>query len=299
MAVSQITQELPVMQLLLPLFAEQVDPPLRDNRNTMGYPFLSLEKDRKDPIEYRDKDFFAIISSDSRHHIATIWDWDFIIIICSQINDAHSLGKPTSSRVSFRPHQILKQMGRGVGGQNYKELAAAIERLYFTNVVSNLDPRFRQPFRWIDHYKLALDAAADDFITPENPDGKLDPNRPWEITLPNWLYEGIINKKDILSVHPDYLNLTGGIERFLYRIGRRALGHNDSWLFKLETLYKLSGIKSPFKYFTFRTRKIANENKLPELQLTVENDMVVFRYDPKKLTSGQSKKRAKKTPKKA
>ncbi len=51
MAVGQNTQEFPVMQLLLPLFAEQVDPPLRDNRNTMGYPFLSLEKDRKDPIE--------------------------------------------------------------------------------------------------------------------------------------------------------------------------------------------------------------------------------------------------------
>ena len=32
------------------------EPPLRDNRDVMEYPFLSIQKGRKKPIEYASKD---------------------------------------------------------------------------------------------------------------------------------------------------------------------------------------------------------------------------------------------------
>ena len=54
------------------------DPPLRDSRDVMEYPFLSIQKGRRRPIEFTsaDKRVQLHISAPEAFGIATIWDWD-------------------------------------------------------------------------------------------------------------------------------------------------------------------------------------------------------------------------------
>lgn len=42
------------------------------------------------------------------------------------------------------------------------------------------------------------------------------------ITLPDWLYSGVVNRGGVLTIHEDYFLLTGGIERWLYRVAKKS-----------------------------------------------------------------------------
>jgi plasmid replication initiation protein len=88
-----------------------VDPPLRDNRDAMEYPFLALQKKRTKPIEYSGKGVHISIDSDRRFSIATIWDWDLIIFAASHLNDAIEAGLQPSPRIRFVPYDCLRQIG--------------------------------------------------------------------------------------------------------------------------------------------------------------------------------------------
>src|SRR5437588_13110247 len=78
-------------------------------------------------------------------------------------------------------------------------------------------------------------------LTPDMPDGEPDPARPWEIELPPWLYNAILRQREILAVHPDYFKLTGGLERWLYRLARKPVpdkAEGPAIPFRIETLDK-------------------------------------------------------------
>ena len=53
-----------------------VDPPWRDNRDAMEYPFLALQKRRTKPIEFRKSGLSLEVHAPVKFGIATIWDWD-------------------------------------------------------------------------------------------------------------------------------------------------------------------------------------------------------------------------------
>ena len=93
-----------------------IDPPWRDNRDAMEYPFLSLQKRRTTPIRYSDDNVWLSVSAPAEFAIATIWDWDVMIFAASHLNEAIENGRKVSPRISFAPHDCLKQIGRGTGG---------------------------------------------------------------------------------------------------------------------------------------------------------------------------------------
>jgi plasmid replication initiation protein len=66
-----------------------VDPPLRDNRDAMDFPFLSLQKKRRKPIEFNRNGVQISVAADVRASIATTWDWDLTIFAASHLNDRH------------------------------------------------------------------------------------------------------------------------------------------------------------------------------------------------------------------
>ena len=82
------------------------DPPLRDNRDAMEYPFLSIQKGRTRPINYSNKDGSVQLEiTGSDYGIATIWDWDLMIYLTAHINDAIESNQPVSQWVEFAPHR--------------------------------------------------------------------------------------------------------------------------------------------------------------------------------------------------
>src|SRR3954453_22090122 len=113
------------------------EPPLRDNRDVMEYPFLSLQKKRTKSIEFNAPNVSIEVHAPTKFGIATIWDWDLIIFAASHINDAIEQGNKPSPHIQFAPHDALRQMRRTAGGLDYKKLAAAIKRLTATMVITN------------------------------------------------------------------------------------------------------------------------------------------------------------------
>lgn len=248
--------------------AAVIDPPLRDNRDAMEHPFLSLQKRRTRPITYAHNNIRIEVHAPEKFGIATIWDWDIIIGVASQINDAIERGDPTSLRVSFAPYNLLKSIGRGTGGKDYRELAAAIRRLRMTTVITNVRSEdgagLERPFSWVSDY--AIPTKYTTILTPEAHDGEADPTRPWIIELPPWLYNAITRRRDILAVHPGYFDLTSGIARALYRMARKSVPESGVgvWNFRIETLHHRLGVSSSRREFARALREIAADNLMPE-----------------------------------
>ena len=93
------------------------------------------------------------------------------------------------------------------------------------------------------------------------------------IELPPWLYNAIVRQGDILAVHPDYFQLTGGLERWLYRLARKAVpdkAEPPAIRFKMETLHARSGVTRDLRRFAFDIRKIAETQPLPEYGVQIE-----------------------------
>ena len=95
-----------------------------------------------------------------------------------------------------------------------------------------------------------------------------------EMIVPDWLYEGVIDQALVLTIHPDYFALTGGLERWLYRLVRKHGGHQiGGWSFDVSHLYLKSGVLSPRKQFAFDLRRIVLRQPLPGYTLRLETTM--------------------------
>ena len=79
------------------------EPPLRDNRDVMEYPFLSLQKGRRKPINFTSDDGtkHVHINAPDDTGIATIWDWDLIVYATAHINDAIENEHAPSDWINF------------------------------------------------------------------------------------------------------------------------------------------------------------------------------------------------------
>src|SRR5256885_17159996 len=62
-------------------------------------------------------------------------------------------------------------------------------------------------FSWINEWKELADAKG----TPLG----------LELILPDWFYAGVLDAALVLTIDPAYFRLTGGIERWLYRLVRK------------------------------------------------------------------------------
>lgn len=255
-----------------------VDPPWRDCRDVMEYPFLSLQKGRKEPITFSDKNVSLSVAADSRYAIASIWDWDLIIFAASHLNDAIEAGHKPPPRIRFVPYDALRQMGRGTGGKDYRELVQAIRRLRMTTVVTNIrmsdEAGVERPFSWLADYSIPKRYSPIS-MTPKDDGGEPDPAKPWEIELPAWLYNAVMRQVEILAVHPEYFRLTGGLERWLYRLARKSVpdkGEVPVFGWRMDTLHKRSGTLRPLKKFAHDIRQIAERQGLPEYGVEVVKD---------------------------
>ncbi|UBS33833.1 replication initiator protein A [Altererythrobacter sp. N1] len=233
----------------------------RDAQDLMAWPFFSLAKSRRTaPIDFRMGETWIVVEATAEHGMATIWDADVLIWAASQIVEARDAGRPTSRLMAATPHEILTFTGRSTGRDHYDRLKAALDRLQSTTIATSIrqqHQRRRHRFSWINEWQERLDG-----------DG-----RPLglELILPDWFYAGVIDQALVLTIDRTYFNLTGGLERWLYRIVRKHGGRQrGGWSFDLEHLHLKSGVLSPLKRFAFELRRIVRRQPLPGYRLTLE-----------------------------
>lgn len=256
----------PEFDLFLPIMG---DLPLKDQRETMERPFFSLQKRKRvKPIEYTSPDgaTWVKIEAIPAYGMATIWDADIIIWATSALNRMREQGINDLPRtLTTTSYDLLRAIKRNTSGRAYQDLQAALQRLQTTSISTSIRApkrRSKAGFNWLDKWTLEVD--------PET-----DQPRGMTITLSDWVYEGIMAERSLLTMHPDYFLLTGGLERALYRIARKHAGNQrGGWMCRVEVLRDKTGSDSKPKEFNRMLRKIVEANQLPDyaVEMVATND---------------------------
>ena len=253
----------------------------RDQRDLMSQPFFSLAKGRRTaPILYAAGDVRVEVRALPEHGMATIWDADVLIWAASQLVEATDHGLRTSRFVRFTPYQLLSATGRGTGQSPYGRLKAALRRLQSTVVLTTIrqgEHWRRHQFSWLNEWEELIGR-----------DGRC---RGMEFVLPEWFYRGVLDRSLVLTIDPAYFGLTGGIERWLYRLARRHAGRQPGgWAFDLRHLHAKSGSQARFADFALDLRRIAaRRGALPGYDLATEIEAggrVLLRVVPRELSTG-------------
>ncbi len=239
------------------------DLPLRDQKDTMERPFFALDKNgRQQAIEYTSPDgkTWVRVSANPDYGMATIYDADILIWCASQYMELFNRGvEHIPQTIQFHAYDLLKAIGRNPKGKRgYELLRAGLDRLRATTVKTNIRAgglKKTATFGWLDSWHEIIDERT----------GK---SKGMIITPPRWFYEGVLEKGGVLSIHTDYFQLTGGFERWLYKVARKHAGKQENGCFMaLPTLYEKSGSTNPYRRFKFEIKKIVERDDLPEYHL--------------------------------
>lgn len=247
------------------LFAASfADIPVRDQRDTMERPFFSLAKrPRLTPIEYRVGNVWVEVSANPKFGMATIWDADILIWASTQITEALDRDSSPARTIRFHPYNLLRSIRRTTGGADYTRLRAALDRLTHTAVRTNIRGDGRKKFasfHWLESWTETIDEQSGE------PTGMT-------LTLPDWLYDGIVERGGVLTIHEDYFLLTGGIERWLYRVVRKHAGRQQTgWSFTMRQLHDKSGSAARFSDFAIDIRRAIKANQLPEYEVSLDRN---------------------------
>ena len=233
----------------------------RDAQDLMAYPFFSLAKSKRlTPIDFKAGSVKIRVEAVPEHGMATIWDADVLIWAASQIVEARDVGLRPSRLMATTPYEILNFIGRGVSLRDYDRLKAALDRLQSTTIATSI----RQPterrmhrFSWINEWKERADHRG-------RPLGL-------ELIVPDWFYGAVLDDALVLTIDRNYFRLTGGLERWLYRLVRKHGGRQEfGWSFDFPHLHAKSGSLSPLKHFAYDLRDIVRRQPLPGYRLTIE-----------------------------
>jgi plasmid replication initiation protein len=257
--------------------ADVLDWALKADRHTMEHPMFSLSKtpDRKERhYEHQGRTVTVIPSS---RGIATIWDKDILLYCISVLVDGLNRGQKNISRtVRLRAYDLLVSTNRSTGGDHYKRLEAAFDRLAGTRIKTNIvtnGTRVREGFGLIDNWRIIERAPGDGRMVAV------------EVTLNEWLYNAIL-AREVLTLNRDYFRLDGGLERRIYELARKHCGNQAKWAIGIDLLHKKSGSAGPVKRFRELLKRIASADSLPDYRMMYDpsgSKVTFYTKDGKKL----------------
>ncbi|CCW17907.1 Plasmid replication initiator protein [Sphingobium indicum BiD32] len=238
---------------------------LRDYQETMQRPFFSLSKRKRiKPIDYTspDKSVSVHVSPNPAYGMATIWDADIMIYLASHLNELRERGaNDLSPVIRLQPGDLLKRICWGTSGRAYERLVNALDRLQATTIKTNIRASAKSretTFSWIDSYTHLVDERTQRSLG-------------MEITLSKWFFDGVMDKRNVLSISPLYFEITSGLGKWLYRASRKHAGGNgaDGFTIGFETLHQKSGSESLYPVFKRKLLDLARANDLPDISLEV------------------------------
>ncbi|AMK19680.1 MULTISPECIES: replication initiator protein A [Sphingobium] len=249
-------------ELFLPYIA---DMPLRDQREMMERPFFSLAKSKRvKPIDYTSPDgkAWVHVSANPDYGMATIWDADILIYCASILADMARRGvNDVPRKLHLMPYDLLRAIHRPTTGRAYELLGQSLDRLVSTTIKTNIraENRREATFSWLDGWTQLVDE-------------RTERSRGMTIELSNWFYEGVLMQGGVLSIDRAYFDLTGGRERWLYKVARKHAGGagEGGFAISMPTLFEKSGAEGAYRRFKFEIAKIAERDPLPGYTLLLE-----------------------------
>ena len=247
--------------LFLPYIA---DLNFRDQREMMERPFFSLAKSRRTkPIDYTSPDgkLWVHVSGNPDYGMATIWDADILIYCASILADMARRGvNDIPRKLHIMPYDLLRSIGRPTTGRAYELLGQALDRLVATTIKTNIraENRREATFSWLDGWTQLVDE-------------KTERSKGMTLELSNWFYEGVLMKGGVLAIDRAYFDISGGRERWLYKVVRKHAGGGGErgFAISMPTLYEKSGAEGEYRRFKFEMIKLAEKNNLPGYDLKI------------------------------
>jgi hypothetical protein len=164
-------------------------------------------------------------------------------------------------KLHLMPYDLLRAIGRQPTGRAYELLGQALDRLVSTTVKTNIraENRREATFSWLDGWTQLVDE-------------KTERSRGMTIELSSWFYEGVMMTGGVLSIDRAYFDISGGRERWLYKVARKHAGGagEGGFAISMPTLFEKSGAEGQYRRFKFEIAKIAERNELPGYALMLE-----------------------------
>jgi hypothetical protein len=113
-------------------------------------------------------------------------------------------------------------------------------------------------FSWIDQWEDLVDSGTKE-------------SRGLTLTLSDWFYRGIMEDGGVLAIDRAYFSISGGRERWLYRVARKHAGGNgaDGFAISMRTMFDKSGAEGTYRRFKFEMQRIVARNDLPGFLLAL------------------------------
>jgi plasmid replication initiation protein len=202
------------------------------------------------------------VSANPDYGMATIWDADILIYCASVLADMARRGvNDVPRKLHIMPYDLLRAIDRPTTGRAYELLGQALDRLVATTIKTNIraENRREATFSWLDGWTQLVDE-------------KTERSRGMTLELSNWFWEGVMMKGGVLSIDRAYFKLTGGRERWLYKVARKHAGGagDDGFAISMPVLFEKSGAEGEYRRFKFEIVKLAEKNALPGYTLTIE-----------------------------
>lgn len=197
---------------------------------------------------------------------ATQHDKDVLIYVVSQLTEALNRGREDAKNrvVRFTVYDFLVSTNRGVGGDDYRRLQAAFERLAGTRITTDIrtgGQRIKEGFGIIDRWKIVERSSDERMIAVE-------------VTMSEWLYNAV-QAFDVLTIHPDYFRLRKPIARRVYELARKHCGRQAKWTIGLPLLLDKSGSRGSIYEFHEALKKLAEANILPEYRIVISSERAI------------------------
>tara|TARA_B110000285_G_scaffold231953_1_gene301866 strand:+ start:389 stop:1264 length:876 start_codon:yes stop_codon:yes gene_type:complete len=233
--------------------ASATDVSPKNHQDLMARCWFNLsKKKRTTPIEHNFKENWVKVTADEKYGIASIFDNDILIFAIAQLMAAVNDKRDTGRRIQFTGYEYLKFIGRKhLGGKAYKDIWSSLERLHHTFVETNIrmgSSKRHHSFNWLSEIKQVEENGV---------------HRGYEIVLPEWLYSSVINDKMVLTLHPDYFTIKGGLERWLYLFARKSSGRQEyGWNENIRSIYSKSASIGSYSEFNRKLKTIVKKNSI-------------------------------------
>ena len=232
---------------------------------SMEHPLFSLatRPDRR-ILSYRHNDVEVTVTPSVKGR-ATIFDADILIFCISQLMAALNAGRAVGRTLTLTAHDLLLATGRETGGDSYRRLREAFERLAGTRITTNIvtgDEEVTSGFGLIEAWEIVRKTRAGRMVSVR-------------VTLSDWLYQAVL-KRSVLTLNRDYFGLRKPLDRRIYELARKHCGQQRQWRVSVETLLKKSGSTSPRRVFRAMVRDLIRRDALPDYRLDeAPGDIVV------------------------
>lgn len=236
----------------------------------MEHPIFSLSKkpDMK-PRRYENGSNWAEVKPSAKG-LATVFDRDILIYCISQLIAAMNEGRKISRTLHLRAHDLMIATNRDTSGRGYLQLKESFVRLQGTQIETNIMTGGKDIW---DLFGL-IDRAR---IVKESREGRM---QEIEVVLSEWVFQAV-EAQEVLTLDRRYFQLAKPLERRLYELARKHVGHQASFKIGLEKLRNKTGSQSTLKEFRRLMNSIIADDlrhdHMPGYSFHVDGDMVEMR----------------------